>query len=127
MLATLAGIGLVAYAFSTALYILVLTSIVAVAVWPMLARKGRRRASHFASRALLLFGATAGFWIVTTTAVRFADSSGAEDGAGASSLVNVSPWGHDEDPSGLLKSGLVSALGVSAIAFALASRRRRAD
>ena len=123
-LAALFGLLLLVYALVTALYIVVLTAIVAVCLWPLLARKARTRSSHLTSRVLLLCAATGGFWIVTTTAVRFADSSGSEDGAGAASLVTVSPWGNEADPSSLLTSGLIAAIGVSAVVFGVGYSKR---
>jgi hypothetical protein len=108
----------VAYAARTALYILLITAVVAVCVWPLLQKRGRRGSFGMAKRIGLLCAVVSGFWICTTTAFRFADSSGTENGAGATSTVNVSPWGHDEDPSALLTSGLICALGVSALTLA---------
>jgi hypothetical protein len=125
--AALFGFLLLVYALATALYIVILTVVVAVCVWPLLARRARRRNTHTTTRVVLLCAATTGFWIVTTTAVRFADSSGAEDGAGATSLVSVSPWGPEADPSSLLKSGLLAAIGVTAVMFGIGGYARRTE
>jgi hypothetical protein len=125
--ALVVGLALAAYALKTALYIFLLTAVVAGCVWPLLIRRRSRVSYGMTRRITLLCVITIGFWIVTTTAVRFADSSGTEDGAGASSLVSVSPWGHDEDPAALLVSGFISAVGISAIVLgAKGFGRRRA-
>jgi hypothetical protein len=102
-----------------------LTAIVVACVWPLLGNRRGHRTSGMRRRVVLLCGVTAGFWVCTTTAVRFADSSGTEDGAGATSLVNVSPWGHNEDPSGLMVSGIVSAIALSALMYAAKGFSRR--
>jgi hypothetical protein len=123
--ALVVGLALAAFALKTALYIFLLTAVVALCVWPLLIRKRTRVSYGMTRRVVLLAAITMGFWIVTTTAVRFADSSGTEDGAGATSLVSVSPWGQDEDPSALLTSGFISALSISAIVLAARGFGRR--
>lgn len=126
VLALAVGLVFAAYAFSNALYILLLTAIVVACVWRLLGTRGRHRNSAMARKVGLLCAVTVAFWVCTTTAVRFADSSGTEDGAGATSLVNVSPWGHNEDPSGLMVSGILSAVGLSALVFAAKGHSRKA-
>ena len=74
---------------------------------------------------------TVGFWVFTTAALGFADSSGAEEGGGAASLVIVSPSGRQMSTRELMLHGALATLGFAAIAGGLAlaetktSRRRR--
>jgi hypothetical protein len=122
--AVLAGLELFA-----ATYIVIVTAIVISVVWPIVG--GKRRNMRLKKQISLVAIITVGFWMFTTAAVGFADSSGAEEGVGAASLVTVSPSGREMGTRELMLHGTVATLGLAALAGGLAllekktSRRRR--
>jgi hypothetical protein len=107
----------------TAAYIVIATAIVASVVWPIVG--GKRRNMRLKKQISLVAIITIGFWVFTTAAIGFADSSEAEAGAGASSLVSVSPSGREMSTHELMLYGIVASLGLAAIAggFALLERK----
>ena len=114
--AIVAGATLGAAEFFWAPYLVVGTLIVLAVVWPMV--RGRANNSAGLRKQILLSAAVAsGFWFCTTAALRFADSGDANSGAGAASLVSVSPWGTEMNASELMVNGVASALSFALIAY----------
>jgi len=113
----------------TATYIVIATAIVVGVVWPIVG--GKRRNMRLKKQISLVAIITLGFWVFTTAAVGFADSSGAAQGVGAASLVTVSPSGREMGTRELMLHGTLATLGLAAIAGGLVllekktSRRRR--
>jgi hypothetical protein len=118
------------FELSRALYVLAGTLLVVAVVWPML--RAKVRSSSRVRKQITLAAAVAiGFWICTTTALRFADSGGTGEGSGAVSLVNVNPWGGEMSARDLMIHGVGSTIALALLAQGLLlvlktdSRRRR--
>lgn len=90
VIAVIAGAGALLVEALSATYVLLGTAIVVAVVWPIAYGK-RRNPIRTKKHITLVAVVSIGFWICTTTALRFADSSEEEGGAGAPSLVSVSP------------------------------------
>jgi SAM-dependent methyltransferase len=99
-------------------------TIVALSVWLMLGKK-RRPLIRLQKRITLIAAIAIGFWVCTTAALRFADSSGTEDGAGATSVVTVGPRGSQEGPEEIMLGGIVSSIGGAALAIGTLKMRSR--
>jgi hypothetical protein len=112
---TAAGVTIAAIEFYLGAYVLVATLVVAAIVW-WIGAGARRAPMRLRKHVMLTAVVTVGFWVCTTTALRFADSSEAEGGSGAASLVAVSPWGREMNPRELMLHGLVATLALAAIA-----------
>jgi hypothetical protein len=115
---------------SKALYVLAGTLLVVAVVWPML--RAKVRSSSRVRKQITLAAAVAiGFWICTTTALRFADSGDTGGGNGAVSLVSVNPWGGEMSARDLMIHGVGSTIALAVLAQGLLlvvkmeSRRRR--
>jgi hypothetical protein len=106
------------------LYLVLITAIVALSAWMMLG-KTRRPLIRVQKRITLIAGIAIGFWVCTTTALRFADSSGTEDVAGATSVVTVGPRGSQEGPAEIMLGGIVATVGGAALAIGILKMRRR--
>ena len=119
-----AGAAILAYEIWIELYLVLITAVVAVSVWLMLG-KTRRPLAQAQKRTALVAGIAMGFWVFTTTALRLADSSGTEDGAGASSVVTVSPRGNELGAREIMTGGIVSTLGGAALAYGALKLRKR--
>ena len=116
--AVLAGVAIALYEFAVATYVVIGTLIVVAVVWPML-RARVRKASRMRRQVMLAAGVAIGFWVSTTTALRFADSSDLEPGIGSASMVSVSPWGGEMNARDLMVHGVVSALALGLIGYGL--------
>ena len=128
--AVVLGAALLFFELSKALYVVAGTLIVVAVVWPMLRAKARN-SSRVKKQITLAAAVAIGFWICTTTALRFADSSDSKGGSGAASLVSVNPWGGEMSPPDLMMHGVVSTIALALLAHGLLlvvktdSRRRR--
>jgi hypothetical protein len=128
--AVVVGASLVVLELSKSLYVLAATLTVGAVVWPMVRAK-IRNSSRVKKRITLVAAIAIGFWVCTTTALRFADSSDSEPGNGTASLVRVNPWGGEMSARDLLIHGIVSTIALGLLAHGLLavvktdSRRRR--
>ena len=112
----LVGVAIALYEFAVATYVVIGTLIVLAVVWPML-RARVRKASRKRRQVMLAAGVAIGFWVTTTTALRFADSSDLETGIGSASMVSVSPWGGEMNARDLMVHGVTSALAFALIGY----------
>jgi hypothetical protein len=120
----LAGVGAIALGAALTLwelvdatYVVIATAIVLSVVWPIVS--GKRRNMRLRKQITLVASITVGFWIFTTTALGFAESSGAEEGGGASSLVKVGLSGREMNTRDLVLHGVMATLALAAIAGGL--------
>jgi hypothetical protein len=116
---------------SQSLYVTAATVVVAGLVWPMVRTKVRN-SSRVKRRISLATAIVLGFWICTSTALRFAGGSDSEAGSGTASLVPVDPWGGELSARGLLLNGILSTAAMALIAHGIrvlvksgSMRRRR--
>jgi hypothetical protein len=123
-LAAVAGAAIIVREAWVELYLVLITAIVALSVWLMLGKK-RRPLIRLQKRITLIAAIAIGFWVCTTAALRFADSSGTEDGAGATSVVTVGPRGSQEGPEEIMLGGIVSSIGGAALAIGTLKMRSR--
>ena len=100
-----------------ATYVVIATAIVLSVVWPIVG--GKRRSMRLRKQITLVAVIGVGFWVFTTTALGFAESSGAEEGGGASSLVTVGLSGHEMNTRELMLHGVMATLAIAAIAGGL--------
>ena len=129
--AVVVGAALVVLELSRSLYILAATLIVVAVVWPMVRAK-MRNSWRVKKRITLVAAIAIGFWMCTTMALRFADSSDSEAGNGTASLVRVNPWGGEMSARDLMIHGVVSTIALALLAHGLlavvkmdSGRRRR--
>jgi hypothetical protein len=112
------GAALILVELSKALYVLAGTLLVVAVVWPML--RAKVRSSSRAKKQITLAATVAiGFWICTTTALRFAESGETGEGNGAVSLVSVNPWGGEMSARDLMIHGVGSTIALALLAQGL--------
>jgi hypothetical protein len=115
IIAVIVGAGLLLVEARVATYVLLGTAIVVAVVWPILYGK-RRNPIRTKTHITLVAFVSIGFWICTTTALRFADSSDGEGGGGAASLVSVNPWGAEMSAGDLMIHGVISTVALALLA-----------
>jgi hypothetical protein len=117
------GAGLTLFELFAATYLVIATAIVVGVIWPIVG--GKRRNMPLKKQISLVAIITVGFWVFTTSALKFADSSGVEAGGGAPSLVTVSPSGREMSTRELMLHGMLATLSFAAIAAGMALRERK--
>jgi hypothetical protein len=114
VLATVLGVVLLAYELTSATYVFLGTIVVALVVWLIVSGK-RRSAMRAGKKVTLVALVSIGFWIATTTALRFADSGDA-DSPGSATLVKVTPSGVEMSSREIAINGILGTLALALIA-----------